>query len=113
MVLTIPRGVVRNLKVLSNMPVGGCSEAHMVHVLLGKIDPGLTQDLYMYNLDSWLCSGAVSNLMSLPESRDRFWKIVRTENGLLAAESTAERTLNLPDEMAQSNKRRTVSGSPS
>jgi hypothetical protein len=47
MVLTIPRGVVRNLKVLSNMPVGGCSVAHMVHVLLGKIDPGLTQDLYV------------------------------------------------------------------
>jgi hypothetical protein len=70
---------VKMLKVFSNMLRGGCSVAHVVLVPLGGIaSAGLVRDLY--DMDSWLRSGVVSNLMSLPASRETLWRTLESAN---------------------------------
>jgi hypothetical protein len=65
----------------------------------------------MYDLDAWLRSGIVGSILSLPLTREKFWKIVRCESERMAAASTTERTLFLPEAINNSHKIRTISGS--
>jgi hypothetical protein len=107
---TYAEEVVKMFKVFTNMLTGGCSVAHTVHFPLGGIrSEGLVRD--MYDLDAWLRSGIVGSILSLPLTREKFWQIVRIESERMAAASTAERTLFLPEAINNSHKIRTVSGS--
>jgi hypothetical protein len=107
---TYAEEAVKTYKVLSNMLARGCSVAHTVHFPLGGIESeGLIRD--MYDLDSWLRRGSVSTLLSLPASRECFWRLVRTENPNLASECVGERAMFVPESIANSSKIRTVSGS--
>jgi hypothetical protein len=75
---TYAEEVVKLYKVFSNMLASGCSVAHAVAVPLGGIQSeGLVRDLY--NLDLWLRSGIVSNMLSLPVTREKLWKIIGRE----------------------------------
>jgi hypothetical protein len=64
----------------------------------------------MYDLDSWLRSGIVGVMLSLPASRELFWKIVRGDNMTTTNQNRGERTLFLPVAIDNSQKIRTVSG---
>jgi hypothetical protein len=100
--------VVKIFKVFTNMLPAGCVVAHTVHAPLGGIESeGLIRDLF--DLDSWLRSGTVSTLLSLPKSRETFWRVVRRENKELSIKF-AERTLFLPESFKSSRKIRTISG---
>jgi hypothetical protein len=67
--------VVKLYKVFTNMLTGGCSVAHAVAVPLGGVkSEGLVRNLY--DLDSWLCSGIVGNMLSLPVTRAKLWQII-------------------------------------
>jgi hypothetical protein len=64
----------------------------------------------MYDLDSWLRSGIVGVMLSLPASRELFWKIVREDNMTTTNQNCGERTLFLPVAIDNSQKIQTVSG---
>jgi hypothetical protein len=107
---TYAEEVVKMFKVFTNMLTSGCSVAHTVHFPLGGVrSEGLIRD--MYDLDAWLRSGIVGAMLSLPVTRENFWKVVRAESERLATASTAERTLFLPEAINNSHKMRTISGS--
>jgi hypothetical protein len=100
--------VVKIFKVFTNMLPAGCVVAHTVHAPLGGIESeGLIRDLF--DLDSWLRSGTVSSLLSLPKARETFWRVVRRENKELTVKF-AERTLFMPESFKSSQKIRTISG---
>jgi hypothetical protein len=106
---TYAEEVVKMHKVFSNMLPGDCSIAHVVHVPLGGIESGnLIRD--MYDLDSWLRSGAVSSQLTLPKSRENFWNVVKSENTDDSNPCTAERAFFVPESYKNSHKIRTVSG---
>jgi hypothetical protein len=62
----------------------------------------------MYDLDSWLRSGIVGVMLSLPASRELFWKIVREDNMTTTNQNCGERTLFLLVAIDNSQKIRTV-----
>jgi hypothetical protein len=106
---TYAEEVVKMHKVFSSMLPGDCSIAHVVHVPLGGIESGnLIRD--MYDLDSWLRSGAVSSQLTLPKSRENFWNVIKDENTDHSNSCTAERTFFIPESYKNSHKIRTVSG---
>jgi spermidine/putrescine-binding protein len=99
------------LKVFSNMLRSGCSVAHVVLVPLGGVpSAGLIRDLY--DLDSWLRSGVVSNLMSLPASREALWRMLELSNKvtLSVQAANAERVRYMPENIKTSSKIRMISG---
>jgi hypothetical protein len=102
---------VKMLKVFSNMLKSGCSVAHAVLVPLGGIlSAGLVRDLY--DLDSWLRSGVVSNLMSLPASREALWRTLNLSNKVSASvqAANAERVMFMPENIKNSSRIRMISG---
>jgi hypothetical protein len=107
---TYAKEVVKLYKVFSNMLASGCSVAHAVTVPLGGIQSeGLVRDLY--DLDSWLRSGIVGNMLSLPVTREKLWKIIGRECRHWADNATGERSLFMPENFTSSHKIRTISGS--
>jgi hypothetical protein len=106
---TYAEEVVKMFRVFSNMLSGGCSVAHTVHFPLGGIESDcIIRD--MYDLDSWLRSGIVGVMLSLPASRELFWKIVREDNMTTTNQNCGERTLFLLVAIDNSQKICTVSG---
>jgi hypothetical protein len=102
---------VKMFKVFSNMLKGGCSVAHVLLVPLGGIaSAGLVRDLY--DMDSWLRSGVVSNLTCLPASREVLWRTLENANkiALSIRAANAERVLYMPENFKTSSKIRMVSG---
>jgi hypothetical protein len=102
---------VKMLKVFSNMLKSGCSVAHAVLLPLGGIlSAGLVRDLY--DLDSWLRSGVVSNLMSLPASREALWRTLNLSNNVSASvqAANAERVMFMPETFKNSSRIRMISG---
>jgi hypothetical protein len=107
---TYAEEVVKLFKVFTNMLTVGCTVAHAVLLPLGGIrSEGLIRDLY--DLDTWLRSGVVGTMLSLPLTREKFWETVRAESSMVSTTNTAERTLFLPETIENSHKIRTVSGS--
>jgi hypothetical protein len=107
---TYAEEVVKMYKVFSNMLASGCSVAHAVAVPLGGIQSeGLIRDLY--DLDSWLRSGIVGNMLSLPVTREKLWNIIGRECKRWADNATGERSLFMPENFTNSHKIRTISGS--
>jgi hypothetical protein len=101
--------VVKLYKVFHNMLAGGCSVVHAVAVPLGGIkSEGLVRDLY--DLDSWLHSAIVGNMLSLPTTREKLWKIIGRECKRWADSATGERALFMPENYTNSHKIRTISG---
>jgi hypothetical protein len=105
---TYAEEVVKLYKVFTNMLAGGCSVAHAVVVPLGGIQSeGLVRDLY--DLDSWLRSGIVGNMLSLSVTREKLWKIIGRECRRWADNATGERSLFMPENYTNSHKIRTIS----
>jgi hypothetical protein len=102
---------VKMLKVFSNMLKSGCSVAHVVLVPLGSVpSAGLVRDLY--DLDSWLRSGVVSNLMSLPASREALWRMLEHANKIMLSvqAANAERVMYMLENIKTSSKIHMISG---
>jgi hypothetical protein len=106
---TYAEEVVKSFKVFTNMLPGGCTVAHTVHFPLGGVaSESLVRDIF--DLDSWLRSGMAGLMLSLPKSRDQFWKIVRRDSDFSPAQGMSERVYFLPESVQNSHKVRTVSG---
>jgi hypothetical protein len=107
---TYAEEVVKSFKVFTNMLPGGCTVVHTVHIPLGGIvGEALMRDTY--DLDSWLRSGVAGLMLSLPKSREQFWKIVRKDCVNFLEHPMCERVFFLPESIQNSHKVRTVSGS--
>jgi hypothetical protein len=107
---TYAEEVVKSFKTFSGMLGGGVTVAHMVHFPLGGIESeGLIRD--MYDLDAWLRSGVAGTMLSMPISREQFWKIMVDDSMELSVTNTHERTLFMPENFTNSHKIRTISGS--
>jgi hypothetical protein len=107
---TYAEEVVKSFKIFTSMMAGGCSVAHTVQFPLGGIESdGVVRDLY--DLDAWLRSGVVGAMLSLPITREKFWRVVRSESALLANQCTSKRVLFLPENISNSHKIRIIAGS--
>jgi hypothetical protein len=101
---------VRIFKVFSNMLKSGCSIAHIVHAPLGGVQSnGLIRD--MYDLDSWLRSGNITTMASLPATRECFWRLVSRDSCVASTSNTMERAMFLQENISNSSKIRVISGS--
>jgi hypothetical protein len=81
---------------------------HIVTIPLGGIESdGLVRDLY--DLDSWLCSGAVNSYLSLPRTHEKLWHVIRDENKALTSVICSERIYFLPESYTSSKKIWTIS----
>jgi hypothetical protein len=76
----------------------------------GVLSAGLVRDLY--DLDSWLRSGVVSNLMTLPASREALWRTLTLSNKITASvqAANAERAMFMPENIKNSSRIRMISG---
>jgi hypothetical protein len=107
---TYAEEVVKNFKIFTNMLARGCTVAHTVHFPLGGTESeSVIRDAY--DLDAWLRSGVVGQMLSLPVSRECFWKVVVEDCGNTSVNNTGERIYFLPESISNSRKIRTVSGS--
>jgi hypothetical protein len=73
------------------------------------VGEALVRDIY--DLDSWLRSGVAGLMLSLPKSREQFWKIVRKDCVNFSEHPMCERVFFLQESIQNSHKVRTVSGS--
>jgi hypothetical protein len=94
----------------SNINSPYCTVAHTVLFPLGGTESeSLIRDAY--DLDAWLRSGIVGQMLSLQVSRECFWKVVVDDCGNTSVNNTGELIYFLPESISNSRKIRTVSGS--